>query len=97
MSRLSEHELRILEKSDINCHDVSVLLGDYVDNELSPSLRDRVHQHIRGCGECRAGERGYRQVLQLAKELPRPQISDDVKRRLREALNRRLGLNLPVE
>jgi hypothetical protein len=97
MSRLSDSELRILEKSEINCRDVTALLGDFVENEISTSLRDRVHQHIRSCTECQEGERRYREVIQLAKELPQPEFTEDIKKRLREALNRRLGLNLPIE
>jgi len=97
MSQFSDHELRILEKSHITCADVTALLGGFVDNELSPSLRDRVHQHIRSCSECRDGEQGYREVIQLAKTLAPVEVSGDVKKRLRQALNQRLGLNLAVE
>ena len=94
MTRLSDLELRILEKQTIDCDDVTALLGDYVENELSPSLRDRVHMHIRSCSECEQGEHGYREVIALAKELPEKPVTEDVQKRLREALNKRLGINL---
>jgi anti-sigma factor RsiW len=96
MARLTDLELRILEKPSIECEDVTALLGDYVDNELSPSLRDRVHCHIRGCKECQEGEAGYREVISLAKELPEKPVTEDIQKRLREALNKRLGLNLSL-
>ena len=94
MARLSEIELRILEKQTIDCEDITAILGDFVDNELSPSLRDRVHSHIRTCPECQEGEMRYREVIALAKELPEDPMPSEVSRRLKEALNRKLGLNI---
>ena len=97
MTSLTDRELRILEKETVECDDITALLGSYVDNELSLSLRNRIHSHIRSCPACQDGEAQYREVIALAKELPEIPVSDDVQRRLREALNKRLGIALPLE
>ncbi len=96
MKKMSERELRILEKPAIVCADVNTLLGDYVDNELSASLRDRIHQHIRLCPKCDEGEKRYREVIALARALPEKPVTENVRKRLREGLNRRLGISLPL-
>ncbi len=88
--------LRILEKESIECEDIKELLCDYVDDDLPQALRARVSQHICNCPVCEEEESSYRNVIDLAKELreEETEISEDVQRRLREALNARLGLNL---
>ena len=97
MVTLTDLELRILEKGSIACDDVTSLLGSYVDNELIPSLRARVEDHIESCALCKEGEAKYREVIQLARELPQPEVPNDVQRRLRLALNARLGIALSID
>lgn len=93
---LTERELHILEKASITCRDVTILLGGYVDGELIPTLRERVEGHISLCQCCQEGERRYRDVIEMARALPEPAMPEGANRRLREALNRRLGLNLRI-
>lgn len=91
----SELELQILEKERIECDDVAVLLGDYADRELSCSIRARVDSHIEQCDFCKEMRASYQFTIDLAHELADKPVSSDVQNRLREALNRRLSLNLP--
>lgn len=91
---LLDYQLRILEKQTLECSDVEELLGDYVDGDLTPSLRTRVLGHICGCEECRELEETYRMTVELAAEIKPQPVPADVSRRLREALNARLGLSL---
>ncbi len=91
---MTDNEIRILEKGTIECKDTTELLGSYVDNELSESLRTRVADHIATCPECQEGEERYREVIALAKTLPDVELTQGVSDRLRKALNQRLGLDL---
>lgn len=93
---LTEQHLRILEKESITCEDVAQVLGDYTDQDLSCSLRGRIDAHIRGCDACTELSDSYRWTVNLAHELASKPLPAGVENRLRQALNRRLGLNLPA-
>ena len=95
MKKFTEEQLMIFEKEQINCEDVAELLGDYQDHELPPSLRGRIDLHLRQCPQCFEMERSYRMVVELAREL-KETMPAGVSQRLKEALNRRLGLHLRV-
>lgn len=96
MSKLSDLHMRILEKDSISCADVEMLLGDYVDNELPSTLKARVEAHISQCVECQENEKSYRLVIELAAELPVIPVPNEVRIRLRKALNQKLGIDLPL-
>ena len=88
-----------LEKSILNCTDIEDVLGDYVDGDLTPTIKNRVEEHIAGCDECLELFYSYLLTIRLAKEL-KPMVSmqndNAIQNKLRGALNERLGLNLPV-
>jgi len=92
----TEFQLMIFEKEHIECKDVAALLGDYVDHELPLSLRDRIDAHLLDCDECKEMERSYRMTVELAHELRDKPMPLSVKNRLRENLNKKLGLNLSL-
>lgn len=96
MTQLNEFELFVLEKEQVNCSDVTELLGDYTDNELSASVRARLDSHIDSCEYCRDMVRTYSLTVELASELREKPIPFGVQNRLRKALNQRLGLSLPL-
>ena len=94
MADFTDLQLMVLEKEHIECRDVMVLLGDYCDNELPPSLKGRLDAHISGCDYCQELKQGYKLTIDLAKELRDQPIPVEVQNRLRRSLNQRLGLNL---
>ena len=94
MCKPTDLHIRILEKGQISCEDVTELLGDYADNELIPSLVRRLDDHIDTCTYCTEVKAGYMKTIELAKELRNKPAPRDVQNRLRAALNQRLGLNL---
>ena len=95
MKNLSDYQLYVLEKAEIDCQDVEALLGDYVDGDLTPTIAERLAGHIEECSYCQEIESGYRLTIELADELrndsPAP---EGVKSRLMENLNKTLGLNI---
>ena len=94
MKVLSELQLRVFEKAEIECLDTRSLLGDLLDNDLPQCLLSRVQLHIDSCEQCQEQERSYREVIELAASLRNKPIPDGVQSRLREALSKRLGVSL---
>ena len=95
-NKISDRHLRVLEKESIGCRDVERLLGDHTDHELSCSLRARIDAHIGNCSKCRELRDSYNWVIELAHGLADAPAPREVHNRLREALNARLGLSLPL-
>ncbi len=94
MNNLSELELRVLEQPRIGCEDIEQIFGDYVDGELSPTLMQRVDEHVSCCEECQDFRDTYLLTIKLARQLkPRP-MPQEVGERLRAALSARLGITL---
>ena len=92
----TDQQLYMLEKPEITCKDVEKLYGDYVEGDLPQSLKGRLDSHIEECGECQEFVGSYQLTIRLARELKGKQMPEEVRRRLREALNARLGINLPL-
>lgn len=96
---ISEYQMLVLEKGQIDCIDVVKLMGDLREQELPHTLEGRLRTHISECPHCQKFEASYNQVVNLANELgqDRKPIPNDVKQRLRQALNQRLGIRLSVD
>lgn len=61
-------------------------LSDYLDQDLSPSERERVEEHVSICPHCRRVMRTLRRTLESLMDLPaepRPGLADGVIERLR--------------
>ncbi|MGI6680932.1 MAG: zf-HC2 domain-containing protein [Bdellovibrionota bacterium] len=94
---MNEMQLEIFEKEIITCHDVENLYGEYMEGDLIPSLADRLREHICECAKCQEFACLYNQVIDVASQIKDTmKLSDDVKNRLHERLNKELGLSLPV-
>ena len=90
--------MKIFELETLSCKDINSLYGDYYDGDLPEALNDRIREHIDNCQECQEFEGSYRFMLEAAAELRKVEVpmKDDVKNRLRQKLNERLGLNMPM-
>lgn len=100
MCNANDFHIQVLEKGMIDCADVDTLMGDLVDGDLMPTLAARLRDHIDECEVCAESLRSYTWVIEQAKQLKieplKEQLPDDVAKRLRENLNKRLGINLPI-
>ena len=94
--KISDSHLRILEKESIACADVTRLLGDYQDKDLTGTLKARLDAHMSRCPECQETHKSYRFTVELASQLADRPVDTDVQNRLRKALNAKLGLSLPM-
>lgn len=79
----------------IRCIEVLELLSDYLDGEVSSEDRARIEAHLRGCDQCeRFGGHMASVVKSLRETLKEPEPLDaGITRRLRERLDRELGLS----
>jgi len=96
MKKFTDEHLRIFEKENFSCTDISNLLCDYADQDLPIALKGRFDAHCSRCPECSELVRGYQFTIDLAAELADRPMPQDAKNRLRIALNERLGTSLPV-
>ena len=97
MNIMNELELEVFEKENITCHDVENLYSEYMEGDLPISLADRLREHICECPQCQDFAYLYTQVIDVASQIKDTiTLSDDVKNRLDERLNKELGLNLPI-
>lgn len=95
---IPDYQIRVLEKEKITCKDVRGLLDDYVDDQLTESLKLRIDEHVCSCKYCQDLKDGYLLTIKLAKKLrDAPKPPKGVQSRLRAALNERLGLNLTIQ
>ena len=56
--RDQENHLRILEKPQIECHDVVSVLDDYVEQTMGETLSARLTAHLGSCAYCTDMEEG---------------------------------------
>ena len=105
MCNFSELETLLLEKGQIVCADVDEALMEYVEQNLSSTVTERIEEHIDSCKECRTGVKLYNEVVAIAGTLNSPfselqeenevsKLPKDVETRLYNTLNAKLGLNI---
>ena len=70
-----------------NCHDMLGDLSDYLDGEASDELCAEIERHMDGCEKCRIVVDTLGKTIFLYRELPRPEMSEDARRRLYQSLD----------
>jgi predicted anti-sigma-YlaC factor YlaD len=71
---------------EISCREVRRELSNYIDDDISPELRERVERHIAYCNGCRALFDGINNVLQLVATGEIFQLPAGFSRRLRHRI-----------
>ena len=95
MTLYTEHHVLMLEKCDITCDDFEASLCDYADGDLPSSLKARIEDHADKCECCHELKQSYMLTVKLAALLrDEKPVSNDIQARLREKLNKSLGINL---
>lgn len=74
----------------IRCRDISDLLLDYVEESLTPSVREELDQHLADCPGCLAFVRTYRHTSALSRDLRCEDIPPELQRKLRSFIQQRL-------
>ena len=74
-----------MSERGLTCHEVVEIITDYLEDVLVPAERQRVEEHIAGCGGCTAYLEQMRETIRLTGMLTEEQIPEDQKRDLLEA------------
>jgi hypothetical protein len=75
----------------LTCKDVIDLLLDYLEATLDPGVVAEVEQHLHQCGPCTAYLNTYQRTREIAGEVLRAPMPEEMKDRLRLFLLERLG------
>jgi anti-sigma factor RsiW len=67
---------------EISCVEVWREISNYLDNEISAELRERMEAHFKGCAHCTAVLDGARNVVKLVGDGKAFQIPDGFSKRL---------------
>ena len=70
-----------------NCRHMLGDLSDYLDGEASDELCADIERHMNGCEECRIVVDTLQKTVFLYRELPRPEMSEEARRRLYQSLD----------
>ena len=67
---------------EVDCRKLGELIGDYVDEQLSPEMKAGVDGHISMCAPCMAFLKQYRFAPVAAREALLKQVPQDLEDRL---------------
>ena len=73
-----------------SCEDVLAELSDYLDDELSDSLRKQVKAHMSHCRTCRAVYDSTRKTLRIVTESGSFELSEDVSSRVASSIRAKI-------
>ncbi|HJR02198.1 MAG TPA: zf-HC2 domain-containing protein [Methylomirabilota bacterium] len=74
----------------MTCKEAIDVLGDYLEESLTPELADELDRHLRDCAPCRAYLNTYRKTRDLTGRAGRAPMPDEMKKRLHRFLLDRL-------
>ena len=70
----------------MNCRGVSRRLSAYIDNELSPGIRQSVEDHLQSCAVCKRKLSEFRAISDAARSLPPLGVSEGFKDRVLDSV-----------
>jgi anti-sigma factor RsiW len=73
-----------------SCEDVLAELSDYLDEELSDSLRKQVEAHMSHCRTCQAVYDSTRKTLRIVTESGSFELSEDVSSRVASSIRAKI-------
>ena len=93
---IDDDQLQFLELSHLTCADIRELVDPYLDHTLLAALHVRFDEHLGVCEMCRSLVADLEQLLISARALSDEPVPGDVGRRLREALQEKVGFRSPT-
>lgn len=72
---------------ELTCAEVLRELSNYMDEDVTPTLRLRIDAHVRACGGCRAIYDGVRNVITLVGDFETIELPIGFSKRLRQKLS----------
>ena len=79
---------RLLNRGEVDCHEVRELGSDYLEDDLPPQKRSAVQAHLDKCGPCRAFISTLSSTIVLLARIPRatppPSLKQSITERARQ-------------
>jgi anti-sigma factor RsiW len=75
----------------VHCQEVAERTTDYLEHALTAAERRRYERHLEGCDACREALRRMRTLLELARRVPPPAPSSQLRGRLLATFRDRQG------
>jgi hypothetical protein len=79
----------------VKCRELMHELEDFLDNDLDPGLRAEIAVHLDRCGDCRLVVDTTRKTIQIFCNAEPVPLSEDMRRRLHDAVRRHCGEQHP--
>jgi anti-sigma factor RsiW len=76
----------MLDSRPMTCQDAIAILGDFLEDALSPETLAALERHLHDCAPCRAYLATYRRTRELAAAEQRVAMPEEMKQRLRHFL-----------
>ena len=73
------------------CREIFAKLSEYLDQELDPSLCDRIEGHLEDCQPCRVFLDSLRTTVGLLRDTPPQRLPEDLRRSLLDEYERLKG------
>jgi hypothetical protein len=79
----------------VTCRDAIAMLGDYLEAVLGEDVLRRLEDHLRDCAPCVAYLNTYRRTREMAAEVNRIEMPEEMRGRLHEFLLSHLRTRQP--
>jgi RNA polymerase sigma-70 factor (ECF subfamily) len=80
-----------VEAAPPSCPDVLALLSRHLEDDINPERCAEMEKHLEGCHRCRGACESLKRTLALCRSAPAPEVPEDVKESVRQALRRFLA------
>ena len=75
----------------LTCKEFVDGISDFIDDDIAPELRERLHNHISECPNCWVVYDTTKKTIQVFKGMEAQQLPEDVRSRLMQAVERRMA------
>ena len=82
-------------RAKLTCAQVTELIRDYLQGELSPEVTAMFEEHLRRCTDCVAFLKTYKQTVQEVQSLRYEDIPQDMRTRVRQFLRANMKKSPP--
>jgi len=69
-----------------DCKVIFEKISAYLDGELDDETCEEIKHHLKGCPECLKRFGSLKKTVELCKDFPKEEVSEEIRQRLRDAL-----------
>jgi hypothetical protein len=90
-----QHLTANVSRARLTCEQVTKLIRDYLQGELTPEITASFEEHLRRCADCTAFLKTYRQTVQEVQSLRYEDIPQEMQIRVRQFLRAKMENSPP--